>query len=33
MRRIYEEAVVRFLESGPDTGGVVPPRLKMAPLR
>jgi DNA-binding XRE family transcriptional regulator len=28
-RRVYEEAGVRFLETGPDAGAVVPPPLKV----
>jgi transcriptional regulator with XRE-family HTH domain len=31
MRKVYEGAGVRFLESGPDNGGVVPPPLRMPP--
>ena len=29
VRRAYEEAGVRFLDGGPDVGGVVPPPLRM----
>jgi len=31
MRGVYEGAGVRFLESGPDAGAVVPPSLKVPP--
>jgi hypothetical protein len=33
LRQTYEGAGVRFLESGPDAGAVVPPRLKVPPQR
>ena len=29
LRRAYEAAGVRFLETGPDAGGVVPPPLRV----
>lgn len=31
LRRAYQAARVRFIESGPDEGGVVPPRLRVPP--
>lgn len=33
IRRGFEAAGVRFLDEGPDTGGVVPPRLNVPPPR
>jgi DNA-binding XRE family transcriptional regulator len=33
IRRALEAAGVRFLDAGEDTGGVVPPRLKVLPPR
>ncbi|MGA9580899.1 MAG: helix-turn-helix transcriptional regulator [Allosphingosinicella sp.] len=33
IRRAFEEAGVRFVEEGPDSGGVVPARLKTPPPR
>jgi hypothetical protein len=33
MRRVYEEAGVRFLDGGPDSGAVIPPPLKVPPPR
>lgn len=32
-RRVYEEAGVRFLDTGADAGAVVPPPLKLPPPR
>lgn len=31
LRRAYEEAGMRFLDRGPDAGGVVPPHLRVPP--
>lgn len=31
LRRAYEEVEVRFIEAGPDAGGVVPPATKQYP--
>ena len=31
LRRAFEAAGVRFLNSGPDVGGVVPPPLRVPP--
>jgi len=31
MRQVYAAAGVRFLETGPDAGAVVPPPLKVPP--
>lgn len=31
VRRAYEAAGVRFLDDGPDAGGVVPPPLRVPP--
>lgn len=33
LRRAYEEAGVRFLDEGPDAGGVVPSALRAPPPR
>jgi transcriptional regulator with XRE-family HTH domain len=33
LRRAYEEAGMRFLDIGPDTGGVIPPSLRAIRLR
>jgi transcriptional regulator with XRE-family HTH domain len=33
LRRAYEELDVRFIDSGADAGGVVPPRPEAATLR
>lgn len=33
LRRAYEAAGVRFMETGPDAGGVVPPTLRVPPPR
>jgi transcriptional regulator with XRE-family HTH domain len=33
LRRAYEGVEVRFLEDGPDSGGVVPPPLRIPPAR
>jgi transcriptional regulator with XRE-family HTH domain len=31
IRRAYEDAGVRFLDTGPDAGAVVPPSLRVPP--
>lgn len=31
IRRAFEAAGVRFLDEGPDAGGVVPPRVRVLP--
>jgi transcriptional regulator with XRE-family HTH domain len=33
LRRAYEDVGVRFIEAGPDAGGVVPPPLRVPPRR
>ncbi len=33
VRRAYEAAGVRFIQGGPDDGGVVPPALRVPPPR
>lgn len=33
MRQVYEVAGVRFLDTGPDAGAVIPPPMKVPPPR